>query len=371
MDVSELRRGMVLAETGRFRTTTQIDCVFELLPSAKPLKHRAPVHFHAGTAEVEAELRSLEGAATLQPGTRSYIRLVLKEPVLLAPGDRFIVRKFSPVVTIGGGTVLDVQPPRRASAARLRILETAPLADRIALLVSESRYGLGLAELVLRTGRLEADIQKAAAAAPLIVLHSPQFWALDRSWVSKQLETIHDHLKQFHRQNPLLAGVSKEALRSRYLPGAQPWLIDALLRQSKTLALGGETVRLSSHQVALKQDETEATGRIENAFRSAGLAVPPMQEVLSKSGVESTRARTLLQILLREKRLIKVSDDLVFHASALQSLRELLAQKRGRRFAVPEFKDWTGISRKYAIPLLEYLDRERITRRDGESRLIL
>ena len=96
-----------------------------------------------------------------------------------------------------------------------------------------------------------------------------------------------------------------------------------------------------------------------------------MQEVLSKSGVESTRARTLLQMLVRDKRLVRVSDDLVFHAQALQSLRELLSQKKGRRFAVPEFKDWTGISRKYAIPLLEYLDRERITRRDGESRVVL
>jgi len=371
VDASELRRGMVLAQAGRFRTTTQIDCVFDLLPSAKPLKHRSPVHFHAGTAEVEAELRCLEGAASIKPGTRGYVRFALQEPVLIAPGDRFIVRMFSPVVTIGGGTVLDVRPPRRASSGRLRILETAPLADRIALLVGESRYGVGLADLVFRTGLLEADIQKAVAAGPLIVFESPQFWALDSNWASKQLETIHEHLKQFHRQNALLAGVSKEALRSRYLPGAPPWLMDALLRRSKTLALEGETVRLASHKIALKQDETEATSRIENAFRSAGLAVPSMQDVLSKSGVESIRARTLLQMLVRDKRLVRISDDLVFHAAALQSLRELLSQKKGRRFAVPEFKEWTGISRKYAIPLLEYLDRERITRRDGESRVVL
>ena len=96
-----------------------------------------------------------------------------------------------------------------------------------------------------------------------------------------------------------------------------------------------------------------------------------MHEVLGKSGVEAARARTILQLLLRDKRLVRVSDELVFHASAIQSLRALLAQKKGSRFAVPDFKDWTGISRKYAIPLLEYLDREHITRRDGDSRVVL
>ncbi|HMD48977.1 MAG TPA: SelB C-terminal domain-containing protein, partial [Bryobacteraceae bacterium] len=182
---------------------------------------------------------------------------------------------------------------------------------------------------------------------------------------------LHDHVKQFHRQNPLLAGVSKEELRSKYLPGAPAWLMDALLSRSKTLTAEGEVVRLSSHKVALKRDEADATAKIENAFRAGGLATPALQEVLAKSGVDPARARTLLQLMLRDQRLVRVSDELVFHASAMQSLRALLSQKKGQRFAVPEFKDWTGVSRKYAIPLLEYLDRERITRRDGDSRVVL
>jgi selenocysteine-specific elongation factor len=366
-----LPRGRVLAEAGRFQATSQLDCSFQLLPAAKPLKHRAPVHFHAGTSEVEAEMRRLKGTEPLQPGSRNYVRFLLKEPVLILPGDRFIVRMFSPVVTIGGGTVLDIAAPRRSPIERLRVLETAPLADRIGLLVSESRYGMGMPELVSRTGLLESDIKKAVANSPSIVLQSPHFWVLDSQWVARVLETMHGHIKQFHRQNPLLAGVSKEELRSKYLAGAPPWLMDALLARAKTLTLQGETVQLASHKISLKQDETEATGKIENAFRGAGLAVPSLQDVLAKSGVESNRARTLLQMLLRDKRLVRVSDDLVFHASAIQTLRELLSQKKGLRFAVPEFKDWTGVSRKYAIPLLEYLDREHITRRDGESRVVL
>jgi selenocysteine-specific elongation factor len=369
IDASELARGMVLAEAGRFQPTSSIDCAFQLLPSAKPLKHRAPVHFHAGAALVEAEIRRLHGTEPLAPGSREYVRMVLSEPLLLLPGDRFIVRKFSPVVTIGGGVVLDIAPPRRASSDRLRILETAPLPERIALLARESRYGIGMAELVARTGLLEADLRKASAS--VIVLESPQFWLLDPGWVTNQLEALHQHLKQFHRQNPLQAGVSKEELRSKHLAGAPPWLMDALLARSDTLTAEGETVRLSSHRVALKQDEEEAAAKIENAFRSGGLATPAVHEVLAKSGVDPNRARTLLQLMLRDRRLVRISDELVFHASAMQSLRALLAQKKGQRFSVPEFKDWTGISRKYAIPLLEHLDRERITRREADARVVL
>jgi selenocysteine-specific elongation factor len=371
VETSGLRRGMLLAEAGRFQPTRQIDCSFELLPSAKPLKHRAPVHFHAGTAEVEAEVRRLRGTDSFRPGARDYIRFLLSEPLLLLPGDRFIVRMFSPVVTIGGGVVLDIASPRRAPQERLRILDAGQPAERIALLVSESRNGMGMSELVARTGMLEADIQKAARDAKLLTLTSPQFWILDPKWVAGQLETMHETVKQFHRSNPLLNGLSKEELRGRQLPGAPQGLLDALLALSKTLTADAEIVRLASHKIALKQDEEEASAKIESAFREAALSVPSVQEVLAKSGVEPSRARSILQLLLRDKKLIRISDELVFHSSALQSLKLLLAKRKGHKFAVPEFKEWTGISRKYAIPLLEFLDRERVTRREGDTRIVL
>jgi len=371
VEAPDLQRGMMLTEDGRFRSVRQVDCVFELLASAKPLKHRAPVHFHAAAAEVEAEVRLLDRSEAMPPGSRAYVRFLLREPLQLLPQDRFIVRMFSPVITIGGGTVLDIDAPRRGSLDRLRILETGGPAERIALLVRESRYGLSLTELVARTGALETEIRKAASAAQLVILESPQVWVLDPQWISTQLETIQDILKQFHRRNPLLPGLSKEELRVKQLPGAPPFLIDALLARARTITSDGEALRLASHKIALKQDEAEASAKIEQAFREAGLAVPGVTEVLGKSGIEAARARTILQLLLREKKLVRISDDLVFHTGAIQSLRELLAARKGSRFAVPEFKDWTGISRKYAIPLLEFLDRERLTRREGDVRLVL
>ena len=371
IDAAELRRGMTLAEASRFQDTKQVDAVFDLLPSAKALKHRAPVHFHAGTAEVEAEARLINRSSAMQPGSRSYVRFVLREPLLLLPGDRFIVRMFSPVVTIGGGTALDIAGPRRTSIERMRILDTGGAADAAALAIRESRHGMGLADLVARMGLTEAEIRKAVNSPDLIVLDAPQFWAMDARWAAGQLETIQQTLKQFHRDYPLLPGLSKEQLRSKQLAGAPAFLLDALLSRAKTMVVEGEIVRLASHKVALKRDEEEASGKIESAFREAGLAVPAVPEVLAKAGVETARARSVLQLLIREKKLIRIGDDLVFHESAIRSLRELLALRKGTRFAVPEFKDWTGVSRKYAIPLLEFLDRERVTRRDGESRIVL
>jgi selenocysteine-specific elongation factor len=371
MDAAELTRGMMLAEAGRFTATSRFDCVFELLPGAKPLKHRAPIHFHAHAAEVEGEIRGISTTEPIKPGSRCYVRVVLREPLLLLPGDRFIVRMFSPVVTIGGGVVLDISPPRRGTVERLRVLDSSSTRDRVVLLAAESRYGVGMRDLVARTGLVESEIANAVHEAGLIVLTEPQFWALNPKWVEVKLESMQQALKAFHRQKPLATGMPKEELRSRELPESPAFLLDALLPRAKTIVAEGDIVRLASHKVALREDEQDATAKIESAFQRAGLAVPATGEVLAKSGVEAARAKTLLQILLRDKKLVRVSEDLVFHANAVQQLRELLSKHKGTRFAVPEFKEWTGISRKYAIPLLEFLDREHVTRRDGDTRIVL
>jgi len=370
IEPSEIARGNVLSEPARFHPVRHIDCRLDLLPSAKPLKHRAPVHFHSGTAEIEAEVRLLGGAATLQPGASAYARIVLRDPALLLPGDRFIIRMFSPVVTIGGGTVVDIGERRyRRSenpAARLDVLASNDIAARIALLVRESEFGMSVSDLIARTG-LQPDV---LAKAP-VKLISPHNWLTDPAWFQSTLDRLLRAVRQFHAQNPLQPGIAKQDLRARELPAAPPFLIDALLAESKDLAVEGEIVRSRAHKVTFKEDEEQARAAIERAFEQAGLAVPAVAEVLAKSGVEAARARTLLAILLRENRLTRVSAELVFHRTAIDRLRELLAAHKSQRFNVSAFKEWTGVSRKYAIPLLEYLDRERLTRREGDERLVL
>lgn len=363
VDAMELRRGMVLAPPGVLRPATIIDTRFELLRSAPPMKHRAPVHFHSGTAEAEASIRLLESPEVLKPGSSGeLVRIVLNEPLLLLPGDRFIVRMFSPVATIGGGVVLDNNPPlrmRRAlAAARLKAVEAEPLNT----LVGERREGFPLAELVARLGVPVAEIEAQGARHGLRRVGD----RLVSPAAFQQAGTaLRSAIAEFHKHQPLLPGLN----RAQTPVPAE--LLDALLAADTAIVAEGEILRLATHKLALKQDEDAAAGRIEFLFRTGGLAVPAIPEVLKDSGIDAARARTLLQILLRKGTLVRVSADLIYHSDAIAQLRRILAERKGQRFGVAEFKEWTGVSRKYAIPLLEFLDRQRITRREGDRRLIL
>jgi len=362
----EIDRGMTLTAPGLFQPTRMVDCTFRLLPSASPLKHRAPVHLHAGTAETLAEVRLLDSLTPVPPGAEARVRLLLREPVLLLPGDRFIVRRFSPVVTIGGGEVLDNQPPRRirrtAAAERLRQIEAEDANVRLARFAGEAAYGAPIRGLTARTGRSAEDLRAAAASAGLRVIDD---WITAEAAIDRQKQTLIARVAAHHRERPLEAGLPKASL-------TLPWhFLDAVLAAAPEIVAEGETLRLASHRLSLKSDEDEALRRIEGLFRDAGLAVPALAEVLSNAGLDQNRARAIVQILLRQKRLVRVSQDLYYHAEALEALRAALAERKGQTFGVGDFKDWTGVSRKYAIPLLEFLDRERVTRRSGDKRQVL
>ncbi|MFN0104267.1 MAG: selenocysteine-specific translation elongation factor [Bryobacteraceae bacterium] len=344
---TELARGMVLTAPGVLRAVSAVDCRVTLLPSVKPLHGRTPVHFHAGTAEVVGAARPLGDG---------YVRIRLREPLVLLPGDRFILRKFSPVITIGGGEVIEIEPPRKSRVARLAPLDTA---ERAALLVRESVHGVAKSELLWRLGE--------AVTAGVTVGE----WCIDPAWLESKQPELERVLAAYHKEKPLLAGMPREELRTKVIPKAPAALFDALLSRNKKLAAQGDMVRLGAYRVELRQDEQDARAKIEKAFETGGLAVPGQREVLAASGVDGTRAAILLATLLKERKLVRVSTELVFHLTAIDALKAMLTLHKGERFGVGEFKDWTGCSRKYAIPLLEFLDRERLTRREGEARIVL
>ena len=192
--------------------------------------------------------------------------------------------------------------------------------------------------------------------------------------VEKTREKLVAALEAFHKANPLVGGISKEELREKL--DLHQTVMEALLAQlirDKKAEVTGEQVRLAGRGVELKDDEAKAKQQIEKAFADAGLKVPLMKEVLDKLPVDKARAQKLVTLLLRDRVLIKLADDLVFHQSALQGLRELMAAQKAKtpKIDVPTFKDLIGVTRKYAIPLLEYLDQQRITRRVGDERIIL
>ena len=235
-------------------------------------------------------------------------------------------------------------------------------------LVNETPEGLSLRELVVRTGHSESSVRKSLQESITLL---PEDWLISTPKVRSYASAWHQELVDFHRTNPLVPGVRREDFRSRHLRTAPVFVFEHILRYDKTIATTGEFLHLSSHKLALRQDEEKALAQIETAFETAGLAVPAVDQVLSASGVDATRAKSLLQVLLRQNKLIRVTPDLVFHQNAINELRNQLKAKSGTAFSVTDFKDWTGISRKYAIPLLEFLDRERVTRREGDQRIVL
>jgi selenocysteine-specific elongation factor len=369
----------MLATADVFAPTSRLDVSLSLLPSAKPLKDRARVHFHAYTSEMIATV-VLGDRKQIGPGETAFAHLRLTKPALLLPGDRFILRQFSPVITIGGGVVLDAAPLKKSlresylSALRTfaegnpeNILET-----RIA---QQKMRGLSLAQAVAETGWRREAIEKYARA----LAQSGKILAVGELFIhAREVDQvkldIKDALKKFHLQNSLVEGINKEALREQLKlgPAFFAFALDVMSNE-KAVQIAGDLVHLPGQGVTMKGEEEESKKIIEQAFSSAGLKVPALPDVLASLKLDRTRAQKLVTLLLRDKVLTKISDDLVFHQDALNNLRKIIATEKTKssRLDVARFKELTGVSRKYAIPLLEYLDRQQITRRAGNEREIL
>jgi len=376
MDKNQLARGMTLASPGLLQASIRMDVKLSLLASARPLKTGARVHLHAFTSEVIATLRLYE-QRQLMPGKEGYAQLHLSEPLLLIPGDRFIIRQFSPVITLGGGVLLDAFPlARPASPARLAFLKIFSEADPATILEARvarrGSQGLSLRNAIAETGRhleeIEAILDQRCGPVRIGEL------LISSAELASIIGRMTDALDRFHKQNPLSPGMTAELLHKDTGAGdlVFDFALDSMLRARSVESRDG-LLNLAGRGVTLRGDEAESRQVIEQAFLSAGLKVPALKDVLSSLKIDKERAQKIVTLLLRDKTLVRVSDDLVFHQSALAGLRSALASQKLKspQIDVAGFKAMTGVSRKYAIPLLEYLDRERITRRVGEQRIIL
>ena len=425
----DLARGMTLAPPETLRTTRVVDVKMRLLASApRALKDGARVHFHSYTMETVGEVRLYEsrevdptvldsevktptlaaknavgmghpgaaGRAQLFPGAEGFAQVRLAEAALLLPGDRFILRQFSPVVTIGGGVVVDAAP--MIDPKGVRELEKAAGAAIPAFTQMMEAFGSGrggsiltgrvtrrgmrgltLAEAVAETGRRRAEIVETAGALiedRLLVRFQDRLFAQHEFELAQA--GVLEAVSGFHKENPLSAGMSKGEIQDelqRALEMAPELFAAAVesLARAKKLELVHELVRLPGRGVVMKDEEAESKKTIEEAFAGAGLKVPALQEVIAGLKIDKGRAQKIVTLLLRDRVLVKISEELVFHHGALEQLRRELAgyKTKSAKIDVAKFKELTGVSRKYAIPLLEYLDRERVTRRVGDVREIL
>src|ERR1700730_13113292 len=336
IDHIAVRRGLTLAEPGKFRATRRIDAQFTLLAGTHKLKHRERVHFHASTAETIAEIL-LYGATELAPGQTALAHLVLQDETVLVAGERFIVREFSPVSTIGGGVVLDpsARRPLSRDTGRIKFLETlrAGTPDEVlAAMVERAPMGLRYEEIPAHTGWRETEIREAikvlASSGVVKSIGEERPLLIGGGIFDRMRNTISEKIEHFHRENPLSPGINREELRSSIGRRVKPQVFRAALAEliaQKKLEAQGEIVKRAGSGITLQPDEHAAMAKIEAAFRAGDLAVPAVKDVLAGLSVEAKRAEKLLHILLREKSLIRVSPELIFHQEALTHLKERLS----------------------------------------------
>ena len=387
VEVSEASRGSVVATTGAFRPSGLVDVRLQLLESAPaPLKDLARVRYHLATAEVLARVKLL-GRAELTPGGESLAQLRLERPHVALPGDRFILRRYSPTRTIGGGIVLDPNPVkhRGAAAAAVRHLEELSAAtpeERLAILVLDSGIGgCRLPDLLVRAGsspeQLAGPLGEACGAGRIVQIGDGKRALYVAAQSLDDLRgDVSRRLAEHHRAHPLEAGLNKEELRARVAANAPAevfrHLLDTMERDG-AVAVEQDRVRSGSHRLRLSAEEEQARQAIEEGFRRAGLNPPSLEKVSQEAGIPEDRAQALYHVLARSGRLVRLRGGLTFHVDALADLRERLLnfRRKSETIDVAAFKELSGTTRKNAIPLLEYLDAERVTRRQGNERRIL
>jgi selenocysteine-specific elongation factor len=320
------------------------------------------------------------GAPAIEPGQRGHIQLRLEAPVVALPGDRYVIRSYSPMVTIGGGELLDVAPPKAragpAGAARLRLLETGePGAVLEAHIRRIGGGGARVAALRARTpfgpAALRTHLEGLVAAGRVFVVDRE--WYVHTETAARLRREAESILAAFHAREPLKPGMSKEELRTRL--GVEDRIFVALLERfvaAGLLAVDRDKVRAAGHAVRLTPTQQAASDRLEAEFRAAGVAPPTLDEAYAKLGLAGAAGPALAQLLVDDHRLVRIREGLYFHAEPLQAaVDQVRAFLRAHGAITPqEIKDLLAISRKYAIPLLEWLDAQRLTVRVGDKRVL-
>ena len=385
LEVAEIERGEVVCRPGTLKVSTAFDVALSLLADApRPLTNRARVRFHLGTGELLARVVLLD-REELAPGGQAYAHLRLESPSAALPGDRYVIRSYSPAVTIGGGSILDPNPPqaRRPRATiveHLRVLEQGRPIERVERhLLAAGFAPIGAEELRARTDLDEKTVREslealAAAGTAIRAGSRGELGLLHAEQVAKLEGEIVGRLKGFHAKEPLKDGLAKEELRSKLpaqvAPALYGWLLTRLSAGGQ-VAVTRDKVRLAGYRPTLSPEEEALKARIDQAFRDAAFQPPTLESLCGALKVDRRVAHGVFRRLVDDGVLVRLAEDMFLHRDAYHGLQTRVREhfQKTPRINVATMKDLFGISRKYAIPFLEHLDDIRVTRREGDERV--
>ncbi len=383
MEKAQIQRGNILAARDTLKPTYMVDVELDLLASSpRKLKNRAKARFHAGTAEIISTVVLLD-RDVLKQGEKCLAQIRLDEPTTLLQGDRYIIRSYSPVRTIGGGHVINPLPLKKKRfsdrvLADLKLLSSGDHFVQIEEFARMGRYtGKDAAELqfLANSARKKVDeALKVLSAKKKITLYNKESGLyIHEEFLHNATQEIMTTLSEYHKNNPLKAGILKEELRSRTTGATNQRLFNYIITQlikQEAVVQDNEILHLKEHRVTLASDQKEIRERIEKIYLKGKLQPPYFKEIQKE--IPGREGTDILGVLLKEGILIKVKEDLYFHRKSIEELKEKLIsflQKNGE-VNTAQFKDMTGASRKYSIPLIEHFDHEQITVRVGDNRVL-
>jgi selenocysteine-specific elongation factor len=378
-----IHRGHILATKDSMKPTFMVDVVLDLLASApRKLKNRAKVRFHTGTCEIISTVVLLD-RDELEPGQTCFAQIRLDEPTAVLRKDRYVLRSYSPVRTIGGGEILNALPRKKKRFSDISLTEMKSLhqgdpAGIVELFVGQGRF-LGMEQdalpfLTNMSRKQLEDILKGLMAKNQVVRFDKENRVLIQAdFLEKARKELLDTISEYHRKFPLKVGLPKEELRSRTTGSRNPKLFNFLISQltkEGRIVLEKDLARLEGHRVTLAADQQKTRKEIEEIYVKSGLQPPYFKEIKDK--FPDNTAFEVLELMHKEGSLVKVKEDLYFHKRAIEKLEKDLVGflKEHREITTPQFKDMTGASRKYTIPLIEYFDGSQVTVRVGDSRVL-
>lgn len=385
LEKANLERGDVLTEPDFIEATYRLDVYLQLLPKAeKPLKNRARVRFHTGTSEIMARAILLD-REELKPGEETFAQVHLEAPTVVLAGDRYVIRSYSPIITIGGGEILNAHPARHKRFSTqvqtdLMILKKGSLDQIVEIYAKKNKWKplneralLGL--LAVPRQELKTELKKLVEQGKLIPTESEARAFMHKDSYQELMKTIQDYLKDFHTKYPLKLGMSKEELRSK-LPEELPiQVFNKILEEQATaeiLAVDKKIVRLSTHDIHLSPEQEQIRQKLEEIYLLGGFQPPNYEEVLEKIGNPKEPISDVFQFLLDVGVLVRIREPIFYHQNKLEEIKSLVIKflKERGQIKVGILKDLLGISRKYAIPLLEYFDSMGLTIRKGDTRVL-
>lgn len=377
VEKAEVRRGEVLATPGAFRATDRLDVRLRLLPSAPPLKQAARLHLHLGSAATVGRV-ALSDRAQLAPGDETLAQLRLEEPLVALHGDRFVVRRYSPTETLGGGVVLNASPGRRRRAQAAAALEAANRSGAEALVVS-AVAATGSAGLPPGAAAAAAGVDEAGAAGAiesavttgLLVERGGRLFA--RSVLDDLRRSVEEALRAYHQRAPWRRGMPREDLKSRVAGGATDRLFDAVV--GDLLAEGRVEIHrgllaLAGFEPVVPDADRRARETVMTALVGGGVSPPSVDDLRRLAAPDAVDR--MLQALMDDGLVVAVAPDLRFAASVVEQVRRMVVDtlRGGGEVTVATVRDRLRTSRKFALALLEFFDAARVTRRVGDRRVL-